>query len=44
MHSKGIVHRDLKSENIMVTPEKKIKIIDFGTAKDEYNKDITSSG
>ncbi len=33
IHHRGLVHRDLKSANVLVLPDGRVKLIDFGTAK-----------
>lgn len=42
-HAKGIVHRDVKSENIMINSKNQIKVMDFGLAKLRGSVKLTKS-
>jgi len=44
IHSKGIIHRDMKSGNLMFDSEMNIKLMDFGLSKSFYVSKMTTIG
>jgi serine/threonine protein kinase len=43
-HREGVIHRDLKSQNIILDPTNRIKIIDFGLARTAHMEGMTATG
>lgn len=43
-HQRGVVHRDMKPSNIMITVEDEVKLLDFGIAISDRSADLTAPG
>ncbi|HEY6229914.1 MAG TPA: serine/threonine-protein kinase [Pyrinomonadaceae bacterium] len=44
IHDNGVVHRDIKSNNIKVSSNGEVKLLDFGIAKSEASQQLTATG
>ena len=40
IHDRHILHRDIKPDNLMITPENKVVLIDFGSAREFVNDEV----